>query len=321
MKIGLQVYYFGWPGAPGNIGDKLMEIGKTAESAGFSSLWAMDHLFQLEGGFGPPEVTHIEAPMLEGYCTISYLAAVTQRIKIGLMVTNNLFRYPGILIKTITTLDVLSGGRAYFGIGSGGGMQREAKGLGLPLPQTRGEIVERLEETLQIARKMWKGDHSPYEGKYCRLAEPMNFPSPLSQPHPPILIGMWSGGKKMLRLVATYADACNFQIGTSMKEFPPYIRERNRNYRKYLACKLRILRDICEEVGRSYDEIERTALATIKLAPDAMSTTEIVDLCRDLARLGINQVIFNMPNVHEIKTLEIMGNEVMPMVTEFEEGD
>ena len=318
MKIGLQIYYFGWPGSPQNIESKLVEIAQTAERVGFYSLWVMDHLFQLEGGFGPPEITQIKAPMLEGYSTISYLAAVTQHIKLGLMVTSNIFRHPGVLVKTVTTLDVLSGGRAYFGIGAGGGMRREAKGLGVPLPATRRESVDRLEETLQIAKRMWREDPSPFEGKYYQLTEPLNNPQPLSQPRPPILIGMWLGGKKMLRLVAKYGDGCNLQIGAPFRDFPPYIRERYRNREEYLIKRLEILKAHCKELGRSYDEIERTVLSTIKLGPDAMSSTEVVDLCQGLAKIGFQHIIFNMPNVHEIEPLEILGYEVIPTVAEYE---
>ncbi|MFB0500915.1 MAG: LLM class F420-dependent oxidoreductase, partial [Candidatus Bathyarchaeia archaeon] len=293
MKIGLQVYHFDWPGSPRNISAKLVEIAKTADNAGFFSLWVMDHFFQVGQGFGPPE-----APMLEGYSTISYLAAVTQSIKVGLMVTGNFYRHPGILIKTVTTLDVLSGGRAYLGIGAGW-YEREAKGLGVPFPPVR-ERIERLEETLQIAKHMWRRDQSPFKGKYYQLEEPINNPQPLSQPHPPILIG-GEGEKKMLRLVAKYGDACNFQLGTPLKEYALWLRERYQNREEDLARKLNLLKDHCNRVGRSYNDIERTVLGTIKLAPNAMSSTEVVELCQELAEIGFQHVIFNMPNVHEIE--------------------
>jgi F420-dependent oxidoreductase-like protein len=306
MKIGLQVYHFHWPGSPRNIGAKLVEIVKTAEDAGFSSLWVMDHFFQVGQGFGPPE-----APMLEGYSIMSYLAAVTQKIMVGLMVTGNFYRHPGILIKTVTTLDVLSKGRAYFGIGAGW-YEREAKGLGVPFPSVR-ERIERLEETLQITNHMWRGDQSPFKGKYYQLEEPINNPQPLSQPHPPILIGC-EGEKKMLRLVAKYADAVNFQLGTPLKEYASWIRERYQNRKKHLTKKLDILKMHCKNVGRSFYDIERTVLGTIKLAPEAMNSPQVVELCQELAEMGIQHVIFNMPNVHEITPIKIIGEEVIPKI-------
>ena len=159
MKIGLQIPYFDWPGNPENTGPVLLEIARTADQGGLASLWVMDHFFGIGSAWGEPEV-----PMLEGYAAISYMAAVTRSIKLGLMVTGVFYRHPGILIKTVTTLDVLTGGRAYFGIGSGW-YEREAKGLGVPYPSTQ-ERIEQLEETLQIAKHMWKGKITPFEGKH-----------------------------------------------------------------------------------------------------------------------------------------------------------
>ena len=308
MKIGLQVYHFDWPGNPHNMGPKLVEIAKTAERAGFYSLWIMDHFFQLGGTFGPPE-----APVLEGYSTISYLAAVTRQIKVGLMVTNNICRHPGVLVKIVSTLDVLSGGRAYLGIGAGGQIKREGTGLGIPFPSNQ-ELIERLEEALQIVHQMWRGDVSPYNGKHYQLAEPINSPQPLSKPHPPILIGLWKGGPKMLRLVAKYGDACNLQFGTPLKEFPSWLRERYEERQDYLTRNLAVLKAHCSEIGRSYDEIERTVLGTIQVAPEAMNSVQVIELCRELAGLGFQHIIFNMPNVHEIEPLDIIGREVIPQV-------
>lgn len=314
MRIGLQIPRFNWPGNPHNMGAKLAEIAKAAEHAGFYSLWVMDHFFQVEQGFGP-----YRDPMLEGYATISYLAALTRRVKLGLMVTGNPYRHPGILIKTVTTLDVLSGGRAYLGIGAGWYVQ-EAMCLGIPFPQTRRELIERLEETLRIAKHMWKGDQSPFKGKYYQLDSPVNSPQPISQPHPPILIG-GEGEKMTLQLVAKYGDACNFQLGTRLRGYSPWIEERYRNRRERLTRKLAVLKEHCDRVGRSYDDIERTVLGSIEIAPDAMATAEIVELCQELAETGFDQVIFNMPNVHEIKPLEIMGQEVIPLVARLKPGE
>lgn len=309
MKIGLQIYHFDWPGSPQNIGAKLGEIASAVDSAGFSSLWVMDHFFGIGRSFGP-----VESPMLEGYSAIAYMAAMTRRIKLGLMVTGNVYRHPGVLIKTVSTIDVLSGGRAILGIGTGW-YAREAKGLGVPFPDSMSERFERLEETLQIAKHMWRGDRSPYRGKYYQLDEPMNIPQPLSNPHPPILIG-GEGERKTLRLVAKYGDACNFNFGTPLKDFeyPPTLKDRYQRLDEEFTRRLNKLREYCGEFGRRYDEIEPTALGTIKIATGAMSPTEVVALCMRLARVGIRHTIFNMPNVHEIEPIEIIGREVIPKV-------
>jgi F420-dependent oxidoreductase-like protein len=296
MKIGLQIPNFTWPDGPRGIGPKLAEIARAADEAGFASIWVMDHYFQIGSrdhrmGLGPAE-----DEMLEGYSTLAYLAGVTKKAKLGTLVTGVIYRYPGILVKTVTTLDVLSGGRAYLGIGAAWN-EREAKGLGVPFPAT-SERFERLEEALQIAKQMWSGDRGPYNGKYYQLAETLNSPQPLSQPHPPILIG-GSGEKKTLRLVAQYADACNLfaQVGIDV-----------------VRGKLDVLKRHCDTVGRDYNEIEKTTLASAYLAPGQMSASDVIELCRALAGLGIQQVIFNMPNVHEITPLETFGREIIPVV-------
>jgi F420-dependent oxidoreductase-like protein len=293
MRIGFQVPSFTWPGGSAVIGERLAEIGRTADDAGFASLWVMDHFFQI-GVIGPPE-----DPMLEGYSALSYLAGVTKRVKLGTMVTGVIYRHPGILLKTVTTLDVLSGGRAYLGIGAAWNEQ-ESRGLGVPFPPLK-ERFERLEETLQIAHQMWAGDRSPYNGKYYQLADPLNSPQALTKPHPPILIG-GGGERKTLRLVAQYADACNL-----------FARAGN----DILRQKLEVLRGHCEAVGRPYEAIERTALSTVQLAPGAMTPASVIDHCRSLAEVGIQQVIFNMPNVHELTPLEVFGREIIPAVSEF----
>jgi F420-dependent oxidoreductase-like protein len=292
MRIGLQVPSFTWPGGSQAIGDRLAEIGRTADDAGFASLWVMDHFFQI-GVVGPPE-----EPMLEGYSALSYLAGVTKRVKLGTMVTGVIYRHPGILLKTVTTLDVLSGGRAYLGIGAAWNEQ-ESRGLGVPFPPLK-ERFERLEETLQIAHQMWAGDRSPYKGKYYQLADPLNSPQALTKPHPPILIG-GGGEQKTLRLVAQYADGCNL-----------FARAGN----DVLRQKLDVLRGHCEAVGRPYEAIERTALGTVQLASGAMTPANVIDLCRSLAEVGIQHVIFNMPNVHELAPLEVFGREIIPAVSE-----
>ena len=309
MRIGLQISDFNWPRSQANIGGKLTEIAKTADEIGVYSLWVPDHFFNAMSVFGFP----VEAPILEGYSTISYMTAVTRRIKLGLLVTCNFFRHPGFLVKSVSTLDVLSGGRAYLGIGAGW-FEREAKGLGIPFPSL-SERFERLEETLQIAKQMWAGIVQPFEGKYYQLVEPLNSPQPLSKPHPPILIG-GSGEKKTLRFVAKYGNACNFFIGSPLKELPASFKERYKNRIGFLRTKLATLKQHCANIGRSYADIEKTVHIFVKLTTDTQSAIEVIDLCRELAGLGFHHVIFNMPNVHEIKPIEILGQEVIPAVSD-----
>ena len=291
MKIGLQIPSFTYPGGTAVIGPRLAEVARTADDAGFASLWVMDHFFQIRG-VGPAE-----DPMLEGYSALSFMAASTQHARLGTMVTGVIYRHPGLLVKTVSTLDVLSGGRAYLGIGAAWN-EREALGLGVPFPPLK-ERFERLEEALQIARQMWSGKVAPYEGKHYHLLETLSSPQPLSKPHPPILIG-GMGEKKTLRLVAKYADACNLFM-TDLDT---------------LRRKIDILKQRCEEVGRNPAEIELTTLGSVNLAPGPQGTTptQMIEKCQALSQLGVSHAIFNMPNVYEIKPLEIIGREVIPQV-------
>ncbi len=288
MKIGLQLPNFTWPGGPAQIPGKLADIARVAEDAQFDSLWVMDHFFQISM-IGPPE-----HEMLECYSTLGYLAALTKRVKLGALVTGVIYRYPGILVKTVTTLDVLSSGRAYFSIGAAWNEQ-EAKGLGTPFPPI-GVRFELLEEALQIAKQMWSADNGPYHGKHNHLEETLCSPQPLSRPHPPILIG-GGGEKKTLRLVAQYADACNL-FG------PP----------ETVSAKLAILKQHCDALGRDYGSIEKTTLGTVDLQPGKMNANGVIAHCKALAAVGVQHAIFNMPNVHEIRPLEIFGREIIPAV-------
>ena len=296
MRIGLQIPNFTWPGGPAGIAGTLANIARTADDAGFASLWVMDHFFQIGSrdrsmGLGPAE-----DEMLEGYSALAYMAGLTKKARLGTMVTGVIYRYPGLLAKTVTTLDVLSGGRAYLGIGAAWN-EREAHGLGVPFPPV-AERFRMLEEALQIVKQMWSDDNGPYNGQYYQLAETLNSPQPLSRPHPPILIG-GGGEKKTLRLVAQYADACNLfaRIGDDV-----------------LRSKLDILKQHCDEVGRDYAEIEKTTLNSVYLAPGKQSAAEVVEICRAQAALGFKQAIFNMGNVHEIAPLETFGREIIPAV-------
>lgn len=296
MKIGLQIPNFTWPVGPAGIASTLAEIARTADDAGFASLWVMDHFFQIgdrnrSHGLGPAE-----DEMLEGYSTLAFLAGLTKKAKLGTLVTGVIYRYPGLLIKTVTTLDVLSGGRAYLGIGAAWN-EREAKGLGVPFPSV-SERFQRLEEALQIAKQMWSDENGPYHGKHYQLEETLNNPQPLSRPHPPILIG-GGGEQKTLRLVAQYADACNLFAQMGMET---------------VRAKLDVLKRHCDEVGRDYAEIEKTTLGTVYLGSGQLSAADVIKQCEALAEIGVQHAIFNMPNVHEIKPLAIFGSEIIPAV-------
>ncbi len=294
MKIGLQIPRFEWPGGAAELGQTLAAVARTADDAGFASIWVMDHFFQMHN---PDWGMHAPDPMLESYTTLGFLAGVTRRARLGAMVTGANYRPPGLLVKAVTTLDVLSGGRAWLGIGAGW-YEREALGLGFPFPPLK-ERFERLEETLRIAHQMWSGDASPYQGAHYRLAEPLNSPLPVSKPHPPILVG-GGGEQKTLRLVARYADACNFFS---------FLGDEG------IAHKLSILRGHCEAIGRDYDEIERTLLVNMpSLGGDPAA---LVQACRGWAKLGIQHAILSdVPNVHDVSQLERIGREVIPAVAE-----
>ena len=289
MRIGLQIPSFTWPGGPAVIPRTLANIATAAESAGFYSVWVMDHFFQIHQ-VGPPE-----QEMLEGYATLSYLAGFTRTVKLDTMVTGVVYRYPGILVKTVTTLDVLSGGRAYLGIGAAWNEQ-ESKGLGVPFPPL-GTRFEQLEETLQIAKQMWSGEDAPYHGKHFTLERALCSPQPLSRPHPPILVA-GGGEKKTLRLVAQYADACNLYGSPDV-----------------IASKLQVLRQHCEALGRDYDSIEKTTLGYADLAPGKMRPADVIAQCRQLKSMGVDHALFYVSNVHEISPLEVFGREIIPEIS------
>jgi F420-dependent oxidoreductase-like protein len=291
MKIGLQIPNFTWPGGPAKIASTLADIAKAADEAGFASLWSMDHFFQIE--FVGPR----EDDMLEGYSTLSYLAAVTKTVKLGTMVTGVPYRYPGFLIKTVTTLDVLSGGRAYLGIGAAW-FEGEAVALGIPFPPTATRF-ELLEEALQIAHQMWSDNNGPYHGKHNTLTETLCVPQPLSKPHPPILVA-GGGEKKTLRMVAQYADACNLFGGPDQ-----------------VGPKLDILKAHCETLGRDYATIEKTTLNTVHVAPGQMTAKDLIASCKALHDIGVDQAIVNMPNVHEAGALDVFAKEIIPALAGF----
>jgi len=294
MRLGLQVPNYTWPSGQENLGDTFGLIAQRAERAGLYSMWVMDHFFQIRG-VGPAE-----NEMLEGWSALAFAAGRTNRIKLGTMVTGVTYRHPGILVKTATTLDVLSHGRAYLGIGAAWNEEEHA-GLGVPFPPL-AERFERLEETLQIAHQMWSDEETPFDGKYYHLARPLNSPQPVQKPHPPILIG-GSGERKTLRLVAQYGDACNLfaRFGQDV-----------------LQHKLDVLRDHCQSIGRPYEEIEKTTLDVIPLTRDGRngSTTPAaaIEHFANLAAMGIDQAIFSMPNVYDLEPFDLLATEIVPAI-------
>jgi F420-dependent oxidoreductase-like protein len=287
MKLGLQINNFTWPGGAERIGPTLAMIARTADEAGFDSIGVMDHFFQIKS-IGPPE-----HEMLEAYTALGFLAAHTKRAKLMTFVTGVHYRHPGILAKTVTTLDVLSGGRAWLGIGAGWN-EEESKGLGVPFPPLK-ERFEMLEETLEICLQMWSGDEKPYRGKHYQLDRPLNSPQSLSRPHPGILIG-GSGEQKTLRLVARFADACNLW---PTPEVPH---------------KLKVLRAHCEAVGRDYDAIEKTAMLQMDVGENGEKVEALIGQLRWLATMGIQTVIGGVKDVWRIKPLEVLGERVVPAV-------
>ena len=289
MKLGLHVSDFTWPGGPPQLGSDLTTIAQAAEEAGFDRLSVMDHFFQI-GVIGPPE-----HEMLESYTTLGYLAGRTSRIKLLTVVTGVIYRQPGLLAKAVTTLDVLSGGRAMLGIGAAWNEQ-EARGLGLPFPPLAVRF-EMLEETLQIVLQMWSDNDGPYHGKHYNLERTLNSPQPLQQPHPPILIG-GSGERKTLRLVAQYADACNLFGSPDV------------------AHKLDVLRAHCERLGRDYDSIEKTVISTFDVGENGERTGELIEQLRQYAALGFDEVHGTLRHVSRIAPIEAIGREVIPAIAD-----
>ena len=292
MKLGLQLNSFDWNGGSERSGRTLANIGRGAEEAGFDRIGVADHVWQHPIMGGPV------ADEPECYTTLAFLAANTERAMLTAMVTGVHFRHPAVLAKTVTTLDVLSRGRAWLGIGSGH-YEEETRGLGIPFPPQR-ERFEMLEETVQICLRMWRGergDEHPFDGKHYTLERPLNLPQSLSRPHPPIMIA-GDGEKKTLRLVARYADACSLRPRPEIPE------------------KLEILRRHCEAEGRNYEEIEKTCAFAFDVGEDGQRVGQLLGQLRWLGEMGIETVIGAVPNVDRISPLEIIGREVIPAVAD-----
>jgi F420-dependent oxidoreductase-like protein len=286
VHIGLHIADFTWPAGPSRLAEDLTTIATTAEDLGFARVSVMDHVFQI-GSLGPPE-----HEMLEAYTTLAYLAARTRKVELLAWVTAVTYRDPGLLAKIVTTLDVLSGGRAWLGIGAAWNGE-ESRGLGLFFPPT-AERFERLEEALQIYRQMCSDDNGPYHGKHYTLERTLNSPQPVQRPHPPILIG-GGGERKTLRLVAQYAQACN------LFESPE------------LPHKLDVLRQHCADVGRDYDEIEKTVMIGLDVGPDGQRVDSLLGRLEAMAKLGVSHVHGWVPDVATIRPLEIIGERVIPI--------
>ncbi|HSZ45738.1 MAG TPA: LLM class F420-dependent oxidoreductase [Streptosporangiaceae bacterium] len=289
MRIGVQIPDFQGARGPERLGPQLAAVARTADEAGFASIAVMDHFFQI-GVIGPPE-----QDMLEAYTTLGYLAACTSRARLLTLVTGAVYRHPGVLAKIVTTLDVLSGGRASLGIGAAWN-EEEARALGIPFPPV-AERFERLEETLQICLQMWSGDQAPFRGAHYQLERPLNMPPALSQPHPPIMIG-GGGERKTLRLVARYAQACNLFPGPD------------------LARKLDVLRAHCEAEGRDYDDIEKTCYFIFDVGENGERAGAVTEQLAGLAELGFDMAIGAVAGVWTLKPLEIIGSQVIPAVAD-----
>ena len=294
MIIGLQIPSFKYPGGTTAIRPILKEIVTTAEGAGFSSLWVMDHYYQIKGLFGEAYTD----PMMESYTTLGYFAGLTEKVSLGVMVTGVIYRHPSVLLKMVNTLDILSGGRAYLGIGAAW-YEEEAKGFGIPYPSTSTRF-ELLEDNLRLAKTLWNSDETAFEGKHFSAPAITNNPRPLSKPHPRILIG-GMGPQKTLRMVAQYADACNLFEGAGSD-----------NMQKALD----MLKAHCERLGRDYDTIEKTSLGTVHLSgQDTVEST--LNRLKKLSEMGFSHAIFNMPDVYKITPLETFAKEIIPAVVNF----
>ena len=292
MKIGLQLPSFTWPGGGDAIAPTLARIARDADDAGFDSIWVMDHFFQIRGVGRPEE------PMLEGWTTLGYLAANTSRARLGLMVGGVHYRAPGLWAKAVTTLDVLSGGRAWLGIGAAWN-EDESHGLGFEFPPL-AERFEMLEDTLRLVHEMWQGERgteAAFDGKRTHATRLLNSPQAITRPHPPVMIG-GGGERKTLRLVAQYGDACNvFGNPTAI-------------HHKY-----EVLREHCVAIGRNPDEIERSTLQAVKLAVGGgagESPQQVVDRFGELADAGAQHVIFGVRDPWDPRVMEVLARDVLP---------
>jgi len=298
MKLALQLNNYVWDGGAVGLGSTLAKIAQAADENGFRSIAVADHLWAVPPWMGP-----VEGQIPECYTTLAYLAGHTSRVELIALATPPHFRHPALLAKMVSTLDVLSGGRTWLGVGAGD-YEDEAVGLGMGYPPL-GERFEMLEETVQICLQMWSGEHGddqPYQGEHYHLQRALNapqWPDSPARPHPPIMIA-GSGEQKTLRLVARYADACNIQPGPNIPQ------------------KLDVLRRHCDEEQRDYDAIEKTApfLFDVGEDGDKAKVGELIGRLRWLAGMGIQTVYGAVPSVDRITPLEVLGREVIPAVAD-----
>jgi F420-dependent oxidoreductase-like protein len=290
VKIGVHLPNLTYPGGPATLGEELARTATAADEAGIDRLSVMDHVWQIRT-VGPED-----QEMLEAYTTLGFLAAHSSKVKLLALVTGVTYRSPGLLVKAVTTLDVLSGGRAMMGIGAAWN-EDESRGLGLFFPP-RAERFERLEEALQICLQMWADSDAAYQGTHYQLGRTLNVPQPLTRPHPPILIG-GGGEQKTLRLVAKYAQASNLFGGPE------------------LAHKLQVLREHCEREGRPYDEIEKTALLNIDPGPDGEDVDGVLQRLRDVADLGIQVGHGRLATDRQADRVRVLGEKVVPVVAQW----
>jgi F420-dependent oxidoreductase-like protein len=292
VRLGLHIAATNWRGGPEQLGKTLADAVEAAEAAGFDAISVTDHVWgsQYTGG--------VEASQVEAYTTLGFIAARTHRVRLLTLATAASYRHAGLLAKCVTTLDVLSGGRAVLGIGAGDYVE-EAEGLGLPFPSTP-ERYELLEETLQACLRMWHGDlgdQRPFLGKHVSMGRPLNAPQSLSRPHPPILIA-GGGERRTLPLVAKFGDACNI---------PPS---------PELPHKLELLKRLCDDAGRDYDAIEKTVPFAFDVGADGSNVPELLGRLRWLGSLGVQTVFGWVGGVDDIRPVEVMGHEVIPAVAE-----
>jgi F420-dependent oxidoreductase-like protein len=281
MRLSLNITNYSWPGGTEALGPELARVVRSADAAGIDTVWVSDHLLQADPTAVP------DSEMLEAYTVLGFLAAQTDRIRLGTMVSAATFRAPSLLIKAVTTLDVLSGGRAWLGLGAGY-HEDEARALDLPFPPTAARF-EVLEETLELALRMWEDDRSPFEGRHLRLERPVGNPRPLAHPHPSILVG-GAGERKTLRLVARYADACNlFDIPDGGRT---------------IRHKLDVLARHCEEVGRSFETIEKTVSTRLNADETAPAFAE---RCAALAELGLDHAVVITPGPWTDERVEVLA--------------
>ncbi len=294
MRLGVHLVNFTLPGGPESIGATLAATGAAVEEAGLDNVSFMDHYFQLEFLAGAHD------PMLEGYTALGFLAAHTSTAELQLLMTGVTYRHPGLLAKIVSTLDVVSGGRAALGIGAAW-YEREHRALGVPFPPL-AERFERLEETLEIVHQMWSDDDGPYVGKHYQLAETINSPQPLRKPHPPIMVG-GGGEKKTLRLVAKYADACNVFAGGGAGP-------------DEVAHKLAVLREWCDREGRAFDEIRKTVLYNGPVGPDHAGGAAFVEEMRALADVGVDEVHVMPLQGDTVAFVRALGEYVVPALSQ-----